>query len=54
MRSARSWTAILFVRGNQEQQLYLLELINQFSTEYEGPLPKVPKARLINVLMAST
>jgi len=35
----------LFVRGNQEQQLYIIEFVKPFTEEFAGELPcKLPKA----------
>ena len=30
--------------GNAEQQLYLIELVKQFTDDWEGQIPKPPKA----------
>eukprot|EP00930_Biecheleria_cincta_P070306 TRINITY_DN57948_c0_g1_i1.p1 TRINITY_DN57948_c0_g1~~TRINITY_DN57948_c0_g1_i1.p1 ORF type:complete len:671 (+),score=76.33 TRINITY_DN57948_c0_g1_i1:63-2075(+) len=32
----------VFIRGNQEMQLYLIELISQFTDPWTGELPRVP------------
>ena len=33
----------IFVRGNQEQQLFLVEFLRQFTDEWCGAIPKPPK-----------
>lgn len=34
----------VFVRGNQEQQLYLIEFLRQFTEEWDGEIPKPPNS----------
>merc|ERR1712107_607760 len=38
-------TGEVFLRGNLEQQVFLLALVEDFTTEYVGTLPKPPKVK---------
>ena len=41
-RKTPACNGVLFVRGNAEQQAYVVELIREFTGDWAGPLPKAP------------